>query len=123
MQTVKKSNGTVIDGLLLAQGRTLQYVFQFGKEGHTCEELQEQFSSTTDTLTINTDGEDGMPITGYSVFAGATLVPASESGHPEDRIYVTMRKPTEKEKLKAAVASGTITAEQYKAITGENYTE
>ncbi|QEY35875.1 XkdX family protein [Caproiciproducens galactitolivorans] len=34
-----------------------------------------------------------------------------------------MRKPTEKEKLKAAVASGTITAEQYKAITGENYTE
>lgn len=122
MQTVKKSDGTVIDGLLLAQGGT-QYVFQFGKEGHTCEELQEQFSGAADTLIINTNGEDGTPITGYGVFAGATLVPASESGHPEDRIYVTMRKPTEEEKLKAAVAAGTITAEQYKAITGEDYSE
>jgi hypothetical protein len=120
MQAVKKSDGTVIDGLLLAQGGT-QYVFQFAKDGHICEDLQTKFSSATDTLTINTDGTDMEPIVGYSVFAGAAIVLASESGHPEDRISVTMRKPTEKEKLKAAVAAETITAEQYKALTGEDY--
>ena len=71
-------------------------------------------TETTEAM-AGTPEVDGMPIEGYTVIVGVNLVPA------EGLIDVTMRKPTTKENLKAAVAAGTITADQYKTITGEDY--
>jgi hypothetical protein len=113
MQTIKKSDGTVLSGLAVAQKNGNQYIFQFTKDGHTCEDLQTAFSNNADNLVISTDGKDGTPIEGYGKLVKVELI--------DDRISVTMRQPTAKEKLQAAVEAGTITADQYKAITGEDY--
>ena len=56
------------------------------------------------------------PIEGYTVIVGVNLVPA------EGLIDVIMRQPTTIEKLKQSVKNGAITSEQYKLITGEDYT-
>lgn len=119
-QTLKKADGTEITGLLLAWPGD-PYTFQFPAEGNTCEALRTAMTGATDPLTIVNDGTALEPITGRGVFDSATLMPAAKTGQPEDRIYVMMRSQTPKERLKASVADGTITAEQYKTITGEDY--
>jgi hypothetical protein len=118
---LKKSDGTEILGLLVAQAGN-QYIFQFSAASHACEELRTALSTAAYSLTINSDGTDMDPIKGYGVFDSAQLMPAAKTGYPEDRIFVMMRQPTSEERLKASVADGTISVEQYKTITGEDYT-
>lgn len=120
-EVLKKADGTKIPGLLVAQAGN-PFVFQFAADSHTCEDLRTTLSKAADPLTIiDESGTEMQPITGYGVFDSAQLMPTTKTGCPEDRIYVMMRQATQTEKLKAFVAAGTITAEQYKAITGEDY--
>ncbi len=120
-QTLKKADGTEITGLLLAWPGD-PYTFQFAAADHSCEDLRTAMAGAVDPLVIVNDGTAMEPITGRGVFDSAMLMPVAKTGQPEDRIYVMMRSPTPKERLKASVADGTITAEQYKVITGEDYT-
>lgn len=125
MQTVKKSDGTIIPDLAVANTGGGQVTFQHLQSGHTCEELQTAYSSATDKLTIVTDGVGGTPLENYSKLVKVELVPAATSGAVEDRIYVTMQKLSaaelQKIALKAAVVAGQMTAELYQQITGEAY--
>jgi len=125
MQTVKKSDGTIIADLAVANVDNGQAAFQHIQAGHTSEELQAAYSSATDTLTIVTDGVDGTPLKNYSKLVEVKIVPAATSGAPEDRIYVIMQQLTaaelQKIALKAAVVAGQMTAELYQQITGEAY--
>ena len=131
MQSVKKSDGTIIADLAVANVGGNQATFQFLQSSHTCEELQTAFSSATDKLIIVTPAEgenpefEGTPLVNYSNFIGANLVPSSTSGAAEDRIYVIMQQLTaaqlQKLALRAAVAAGQMTPELYKLITGEDY--
>ena len=131
MQLLKKSDGTIIVDLAVANVGGSQATFQFSQSSHTCEDLQTVFSSATDMLTIVTpaDGEtaefEGTPLVNYSNIISINLVPSSTSGAAEDRIYVIMQQLTtaqlQKLALKAAVKAGQMTPELYKLITGEDY--
>lgn len=143
MQSVKKSDGTIIFDLAVANVGGEQATFQFLQASHTCEELQALFSGATDRLTIVTPAVEeipetettplvegtpefeGTPLVNYSNIIGINLVPATTSGAAEDRIYVIMQQlnaaELQKIALKAAVAAGQMTPELYKLITGEDY--
>jgi len=131
MQSLKKSDGTIIPDLAVANIGGNQATFQFLQSSHTCEDLQTTFSSATDKLTIITPAEgetpefEGTPLVNYSNIISINLVPSSTSGAAEDRFYVIMQQLTavqlQKLALKAAVKAGQMTPELYKLIMGEDY--